>query len=150
MNDDALDARDTYDAEPPDIAYVWRAHPTKLRAYEAVYWLNRSFQATLASLERLERVGIFRLGWLNEFKVRVEHLRADTNEELLDTLQSREGDDTARFDGMMRYWDNQRKDRDNVFYQAEERRQEIQAQIKELQRALGKQPAARKAKKKSR
>jgi len=129
-------------ANPP----VHKPLPTKLRAYEAVYWLNRSFQATLMSLERLEQVGIFRLEWLNEFKVRVEYLRADTNEELLQTLQSQEEDDTARFDHMQRYWDELRKDPNDVLLQAEERREEIKEQIKELQRGLD-LPAKRKRRK---
>jgi hypothetical protein len=55
---------------------IWKPLPAKLRAYEAVYWLNRSFQATLLSLERLEHLGIFRLEYLNEYKVRIEHTRA--------------------------------------------------------------------------
>jgi len=56
---------------------IWKSLPTKLRAYEAVYWLNRCFEATLLSLERLEQLGIFRLEFLNEYKVRLEHTRAD-------------------------------------------------------------------------
>src|SRR5438309_6962582 len=70
----------------PETPPIWRPLPTKLRAYEAVYWLNRAFEATLLSFERLEQLGIFRLEYLNEYKVRVEHTRAEANEELIDTL----------------------------------------------------------------
>jgi hypothetical protein len=123
----------------PETPPIWRPLPTKLRAYEAVYWLNRSFEATLLSLERLEQLGIFRLEYLNEYKVRVEHTRAEANEELIDTLHEQEMDDSARFDEMQRYWENQRKDPDDVFFHARDRRQEIKEQMKELQKGLDRQ-----------
>jgi hypothetical protein len=123
----------------PKIPPIWRSLPTKLRAYEAVYWLNRSFEATLLSFERLEQLGIFRLDRLNECKVRVEHTRAEANEELIDTLREQEVDDSARFDEMQRHWESQRKDPDDVFFQARDRRQEIKEQIKELKKSLSRQ-----------
>jgi uncharacterized protein YdiU (UPF0061 family) len=123
----------------PKIPPIWRSLPTKLRAYEAVYWLNRSFEATLLSFERLEQLGIFRLDRLNECKVRVEHTRAEANEELVDTLREQEVDDSARFDEMQRHWESQRKDLDDVFFQARDRRQEIKEQIKELKKSLSRQ-----------
>ena len=48
--------------------------------------------------------------YLNEFKVRIEHTRAEANEELIDTLHDHEMDDSARFDRMEREWENKRKD----------------------------------------
>lgn len=132
----------------PDTPPIWRPLPTKLRAYEAVYLLNRSFEAALLSLERLEQLGIFRLEYLNEYKVRIEHTRAEANEELIDTLQEQEMDDSARFDEMQRYWEDQRKDPDDVFFHARDRKQEIKEQMKELQKGLARQNP--RAKKKSR
>ena len=129
----------------PETPPIWRPLPTKLRAYEAVYWLNRSFEATLLSLEKLEQLGLFRLEYLNEFKVRVEHTRAEANEELIDTLHEQEMDDSARFDEMQRHWENQRKDPDDVFFHARDRKQEIKEQIKELRKGLGRQHPPRKA-----
>src|SRR6476660_5284469 len=123
----------------PETSPIWRPLPTKLRAYEAVYWLNRSFEATLLSLERLERLGIFRLEYLNEYKVRIEHTRAQANEELIDTLHEKEMGDSARFDRMEREWENQRKDPDDVFSHARDRKQQIKEQMKELQKALNRQ-----------
>ena len=120
----------------PETPPIWRPLPTKLRAYEAVYSLNRSFEATLLSLERLEQLGIFRLEYLNEYKVRIEHTRAEANEELIDALHEQEMDDSARFDRMERECQNKRKDPDDVFFHARDRKQEIKEQIKELQKAL--------------
>ena len=57
-------------------APFWRPLPAKLRLYEALYSLNRGFEAALLSLERLEHLGIFRLENLNAFKVSLEHTRA--------------------------------------------------------------------------
>jgi len=120
----------------PDSPPIWRPLPTKIRAYEAVYWLNRSFEATLLSLQRLERLGMFRLEYLNEYKVRIEHTRAEANEELIDTLHEQEMDDSARFDEMQRHWENQRKDPNDVFFHARDRKQEMREQMKELQSGL--------------
>lgn len=130
----------------PDTPPIWRPLPTKLRAYEAVYWLNRSFEAALLSLERLERLGIFRLEYLNEYKIRLEHTRAEANEELIDTLHEHETDDSARFDEMQRYWENQRKDPDDVFFAAKDRKQEIRERMKELQSGLDRQKPRRRKK----
>lgn len=119
-----------------DSPAIWRPLPTKLRAYEAVYWLNRSFEAALLSLERLERLGMFRLEYLNEYKIRLEHTRAEANEELIDTLHEREMDDSGRFDRMERELENQRKDPDDVFFHARDRREQIKEEIKNLQHGL--------------
>jgi len=132
----------------PDTPPIWKPLPTKLRAYEAVYWLNRSFEAALLSIERLEQVGIFRLEYLNEYKIRLEQTRAEANEELIDSLQQHEADDSARFDQMQHYWENLRKDPDDVFFAARDRKQEIKEQIRELQKGLDRQKP--KAKKKPR
>jgi len=123
----------------PDTPPIWKPLPTKLRAYEALYWLNRSFEATLLSLERLERLGMFRLEYLNEYKLRIEHTRAEANEELVDTLHEHEMGDSARFDRMEREWEKQRKDPDDVFFHARDRKQEIKDQIRNLQKALERQ-----------
>src|SRR5215831_16567602 len=99
-------------------APICRPSSTKLRAYEAVYWLNRSFQAALLSLERLERLGMFRLDHLNEYKIRIEQTRAEANEELSDALHEYEMEEAARFERMQRIYENQRKDPDYVFFAA--------------------------------
>ena len=79
---------------------------------------------------------MFRLEYLNEYKIRLEHTRAEANEELIDTLHEHEMDDSARFDRMEREWENQRKDPDDVFFHARDRRQEIKEQMKNLQSGL--------------
>ena len=127
------------------IAPLWKSLPTKLRAYEALYMLNRCFEATLLSLEKLEGLGMFRLEYLNEYKVALEHTRALSNEELIETLRDYEMDESAHFEQMQRRWENERKDPDDVFFEANDRKQEIKEQIRELQRSLERRQPKRKA-----
>jgi hypothetical protein len=129
---------------------IWKALPTKPRAYEALYLMNRCFEATLLSLERLEGLGMFRLEYLNEYKVVLEHTRAEANEELIDTLHEYEMEDSARFERMQRDWQKQRGDPDDVFFEENDRKQEIKEQIRELQKALERRNPRRRSKKKRR
>jgi hypothetical protein len=124
----------------------WR--PTKLRVYEALYSLNRGFEATLLSLEQLERLGMFRLDHLNAFKVVLEHTRAEANDELTHSLSDYEQEESARFDRMQREWEDQRKDPDDVFFAARDRKQEIKEQIKNLQNGLQRERRKMKSKRK--
>lgn len=113
--------------------------PTKLHAYEALQTMNRCFEATLLSLERLEHLGLFRLEFLNAYRVTLEYTRAQANDELTHTLQDLEQEDTARFERLHDEWEKQIRDPDDVFFHAIERRQEIKEQIRDLQRALQRQ-----------
>ena len=122
----------------------WQFRPTKLHAYEALQTMNRCFEATLLSLERLEHLGLFRLEFLNAYRVTLEYTRAQANDELIQTLQDLEQEDTARFERMHDEWEKQLHDPDDVFFHAIERRQEIKEQIRDLQRALQRQKPKKK------
>lgn len=117
----------------------WQFRPTKLDAYEALQTLNRCFEATLLSLERLEHLGLFRLEFLNAYRITLEYTRAQANDELLHTLQDLEQDDTARFGCLHDEREKQLRDPDDVFFHAIERRQEIKEQLRDLQKALQRQ-----------
>ena len=132
----------------PSTPLIWKSLPTKPRAYEALHLLNRCFEATLLSLERLEGLGLFRLEYLSEYKVRLEHMRAQANEELIDTLRQYEMDEAFRFGQMQRDWEKQRGDPDEVFFAANDREKEIKEQILELQHSLKLRHPRRKARKK--
>src|SRR5437870_11535040 len=99
-------------------APLWKPLPTKTQVYEFLYALNRGFEITLLSLERLECVGIFRLEHLNAFKVSLERTRAEANEELVQTLQEYEEEESAHFDQMEREWQRQYQDPNDVFFAA--------------------------------
>ncbi|HLJ27267.1 MAG TPA: hypothetical protein VKY85_11210 [Candidatus Angelobacter sp.] len=123
----------------------WQFRPTKLRAYEALQTMNRCFEATILSLERLDHLNVFRQEFLNAYKVTLEYTRAQANEELIQSLRGLEQHDTFRFGNMQDDWDKQYRDPDDVFFHARERRAEIQTQIRGLQRGLARQrPGKRK------
>ena len=122
----------------------YRPLPAKLRLYEALYSLNRGFEETLQSLRNLEQLGLFRPENLNAFRVTLEHTRAEANEELVQTLQECEQEESAHFDSMEREREKQLEDPDDVFFAARNRRQEIKQQIKELQRGLERMKPRRK------
>ena len=124
----------------------WQFRPTKLHAYEALQTLNRCFEATLLSLERLEHLGLFRQEFLNAYRITVEYTRAQANDELIQSLQNLEQEDAARFERMHDEWDKQNRDPDDVFLHAQERRQEIKEQMRDLQKALNRQRPRKKKK----
>jgi len=130
------------DGNPP--LSNWQLRPTKLHAYEALQTLNRCFEATLLSLERLEHLGLFRQEFINAYRVTLEYTRSQANDELIHTLQDLEQEDTARFERMHDEWEKQNRDPDDVFFHAQERRQEIKEQIRTLQRGLARQSRGRK------
>src|SRR5215472_2626981 len=117
----------------------WQFRPTKVHAYEALQILNRCFEATLLSLGRLDRLGLFRQEFLNAYRVTLEYTRAQANDELIHSLQELEQEDTARFERMHDEWEKQNRDPDDVFFHAQERREEIKEQMRGLQRALKRQ-----------
>jgi|KBSSwiStaDraftv2_1062776.scaffolds.fasta_scaffold32836_4 hypothetical protein len=115
---------------------AWRPQVQKLHIYEGIFNLNRAFHATLLSLERLENLGFFRSEYLNAFKVELERTRANANDELIETLRDYEQEEGARFGEMQKEWDDQLKDLDDVFFEAQKRKQEIKEKMKELQSSL--------------
>jgi len=128
---------------------AWRPRLQKLEIYEGIFNLNRAFHATLPSLERLENLGFFRSEYLNAFKVELEHTRATTNDELIETLREYEQDEGFRFWQMQKQWNDQLRDPDDVFLEAKRRKEEIKETMKELQRGLDLLKPKKKAKAKS-
>jgi len=115
---------------------VWQPPATKLRFYEALYYLNRSFEATILVVERLESLKFFPADFLDALKTRLEYARAEANEVLIDTLQNYEQEDSARFDQAQHKWEKQQEDPNDVLLMADQRRREIKEQIRDLQQGL--------------
>jgi len=112
---------------------------TKLHLYEALYTLNRGFEATMLGLHRLEELGVFQREGLDDYRVAVELTRAEANEELASILQEYEEDDSAYWDRRHHEREKQLQDPDDVFFAARDRKKEIKEQIKELQHGLARQ-----------
>ncbi|HEY1527890.1 MAG TPA: hypothetical protein VGH51_16780 [Candidatus Angelobacter sp.] len=122
---------------------------TKLQAYEALYSFNRLVETILESLENLERLGFLRSEDLNEHKIRIEHARAQANQDLTDRLQEYETEESVRFDRMELELEKQRQDPNDVFFAARDRRREIKQQIQDLRNALERQHSRRASGKKA-
>src|SRR6266849_3940920 len=129
---DTSDTLDTGEFREPN----WTPPLTKLRVYEAVYYLNRTFEAAILAVDRLERLEFFQDEWLGILKTRVDYLRAETNSLLVENLQEYEQAEAGRLEGITRAWDRARADPDDVFFKARDRREEIKEEIEELQEAL--------------
>ena len=115
---------------------VWKPRATKLQTYEALYVLNRCFEATLLGLERLQQLRLFGEEHLNEYKATLEYLRAKANDELTDALRENEMVEAAYFDQIPHGLEKQREDPDDVFLAENARKQQVKQQIKALQRSL--------------
>jgi uncharacterized membrane protein YqiK len=125
----------------------WTPPLTKLRVYEAVYFLNRSFEATTNAVDRLERLEFFANDYLTALKTQVEYLRAEANSHLADSLQEYEENETFRLDEIKREHEKELADPDDVFFAARDREKEIKEEIKELQGGLARKRSKRKPRK---
>jgi hypothetical protein len=126
-------------------------HPlaTKIHLYRALYRLNRGFEITLNWLKRLSELGLDRVD-LSEHEVSVELARAELNDELTGLLQSYEQEDEYYWSDRRSEIEKRRVDPDDVFFKANDRKQEIKEKIKQLQAGLARQHPKRTQAKKTR
>jgi hypothetical protein len=117
----------------------WTPPLTKLRVYEAFYLLNRSFEATIQAVDRLERLEFFEDQDLSTLKTRLEHIRAGTNQSLIENMAEYEGDEEFRFEQVVHERQKENSDPDDVFFAARARREEIKNKMKRLQDGLNRQ-----------
>jgi hypothetical protein len=125
----------------------WTPPQTKYRLYEAVFSLNRSFEAAINAVDRLERLGFFAGDYLPALKTQVEYLRADANARLAEDLQEYEEDEAFRLDRINHEREKELADPDDVFFAARNREKEIKEKIKELQGGLARKRPKRKSRK---
>ncbi|HLK09543.1 MAG TPA: hypothetical protein VKV30_16430 [Candidatus Angelobacter sp.] len=125
----------------------WTPPQTKYRLYEAVFFLNRSFEAAINAVDRLERLEFFTSDYLPALKTQVEYLRANANSRLAEDLQEYEEDEAFRLDEIKREHEKELADPDDVFFAARDREKEIKEKIKELQGGLARKRPKRKSRK---
>lgn len=106
---------------------------TKLQLYKSLFSLNRAFTLLSLNCERLQSLGFFRSEYLRGWQVTVQHLQAQANTELIETLQEWEHEEAFRFDQLQRDWEDQFKDPNDVLILADDRKQQIKEQIRDLQ-----------------
>jgi hypothetical protein len=99
----------------------WTPPQTKLRVYEAVFFLNRSFEAAINAVDRLERLEFFASEYLPALKTQVEYLKAHANSRLAEDLQEYEEDEACRLDRINHERQKELADPDDVFFAARDR-----------------------------
>ena len=81
--------------------------PVRYPVYHAIAELNRSFEATIESLEHLTAFRFFRPEYLRAYQAMIEEVRALANEELLDLIHPRELQNTAHYERIRLKWQHQ-------------------------------------------
>ena len=99
--------------------------PPKLRAYHAVYSLNRAFAFVLLSFERLEQLGMFRLKYLRAFRAMTQELQSGANFEITGMLLNREEKDWTHFGTVVRKWQKLFEDPRDVLLDAKRAQQRL-------------------------
>ena len=128
---------------PSRITHPWDRplkHPLwKLPAYEALHALIRDFEQLLADLEALRKLGLSPPEGSGIFQVRIQHIRADANTGLIVVHQEREMDDAFRFDDLLRAWEKEMEDPNDILIEAKnlkkQRRKEAEEKAKRKKRA---------------
>lgn len=99
--------------------------PPKLRAYHAVYSLNRAFAFVLLGFDRLEELGMFRRKYLQAFKAMTQELQSGANFEITGLLSNREEKDWTHFGAVVRKWQKLFEDPRDVLLEAKRAQQRL-------------------------
>ncbi len=123
----------------------------KLSVYHLLYRLNLSFTNIVRRCRELEDTRVFRPKFLLLFQGFAQELQAEMNQELLLPMHEQELDDWYRHGKVRQAWEKYLRDPDDVFIDAEHRRQQLLRQGKkppQLKRsAIRRQQPARARKK---
>lgn len=107
----------------------------KLRIYHTVYRLNLSFTNIVEHCAALREYGVFTAKFTRLYQSYAQELQAEINQDVVEILDGIESHDMFRFGKVRSAREKELRDPDDVFIQAEERRQELARQ--------GKTPRAR-------
>ena len=102
----------------------------KLHVYHLLYRLNLSFAAIVQRVRELENTRVFRARFLRVYQGYAQELQAEINFELVERLNEVEGHDWFRYGKVRQKREKELRDPDDVFIQAEKRRQELLKQGK--------------------
>jgi hypothetical protein len=102
----------------------------KVRVYRALYGLNLSFARIVEHCGALGEGGALPRKYVHRYQSFAQELQAEINDDVIDMLQSLEGDDIYRFGKVRQAFEKQIRDPDDVFIHAEERRRELARQGK--------------------
>ena len=102
----------------------------KVEIYRLLFRLNRGFAFIVKHLMELEPMKMIPPKDMKMFQATAQELQAEINDAVLDTLQPIEMEDSARFERIRAAREKELRDPNDVFLQAEERRQELAKQKK--------------------
>ena len=102
----------------------------KLRVYGIMYRLNVSFANIVAHCRALRESGVLTSKNAYLYQSYAQELQAEINQGLVETLEGIESHDMFRFGKVRSAREKELRDPDDVFIQAEERRQELARQRK--------------------
>ena len=114
----------------------WTPPLTKIRVFEALYLFNRSFEAAIHAVDQLERLEFFQHADLPSVHNRLEEMRSETNRSLAENIHEYEEKEAFRFGELVKQWERESRDDDELFFRSEEHKEKMRARIKELQEAL--------------
>ncbi len=97
----------------------------KIEIYRLLYRLNRGFGFVVEQLQQMEATRFFPSKSLRDFQGYTQELQAEFNQQFLEDLHQLELDDWGRFGKIRQAREKELRDPDDVFIQAEERRQEL-------------------------
>jgi hypothetical protein len=110
-----------------------------MRVFEALYLFNRSFEAAIHAVDQLERLEFFQHANLPAVHNRLEEIRSETNEVLAEDIHDYEMGESCRFGELVKEWERENRDDNELFLRSEEYKENMRARIKELQEALARQ-----------
>lgn len=120
----STEAPETAGGPPRRIRHL-QPEPVSSRVYQALADANCGFEKLAQNLEALQQFNFFPAGDLTAWLDMVLYLQAESNSTLLESLTGREINNAAYYDRRCHEWERQLKDPDDVFIEAEHRRQEL-------------------------
>jgi hypothetical protein len=114
----------------------------KLRIYYTIYRLNLSFTNIVEHCAALQECRVFTAKFTRLYQSYAQELQAEINQDVVEILDEIELHDMFRFGKVRSAREKELRDPDDVFIQAEERRQELASQRKK-RRARSKKDAIR-------
>lgn len=102
----------------------------KLLIYHTLYRLNLSFSNIVTHCRTLQEAGVVTAKSTRLFRGYAQELQAEINQQLLETMHQRELDDWGRFGKIRQAEEKRLRDPDDVFIQAEERKQKLRKRLK--------------------
>jgi hypothetical protein len=102
----------------------------KLRIYHTIYRLNLSFANIVGHCATLREYGVFTAKFTTLYQSYAQELQAEINQDVVEILDGIEAHDMFRFGKVRSAREKELRDPDDVFIEAEARRQELTRQSK--------------------